>query len=36
VVGQTKGTLVLFAEKAGRFELVREIAQAFDTTKLYG
>jgi len=34
VVGQTNGTLILFAEKAGRFELVREIAQAFDATGL--
>lgn len=34
VVGGTNSTLVLFAEKAGRFELVREIAQAFDATGL--
>jgi hypothetical protein len=32
VVGRTNGTLILFAEKAGRFELVREIARAFDAT----
>jgi hypothetical protein len=32
VVGRTNGALILFAEKEGRFELVREIAQAFDAT----
>jgi hypothetical protein len=33
-VGQTNGTCILFAEKEGRFALVREIAQAFDATGL--
>jgi hypothetical protein len=32
VVGRTNGTLLLFAEKAGRFGLVQEIAQEFDAT----
>jgi hypothetical protein len=32
VVGQRNGALLLFAEKEGRFELVREIAQEFDAT----
>ena len=32
VVGRTNGTLLLFAEKAGRFEQVREIAQACAAT----
>jgi hypothetical protein len=32
VVGRTNGALILFAEKEGRFELVREIAQAYDAT----
>jgi hypothetical protein len=34
VVGRTNGTLLLFAEKAGRFGLVQEIAQACDATGL--
>jgi hypothetical protein len=34
VVGRTNGTLLLFAEKAGRFGLVQEIAQEFDATGL--
>ena len=29
-VGQTNGTVILFAEKDGRFALVQEIAQAYD------
>jgi hypothetical protein len=33
-VGQTNGTVILFAEKDGRFALVREIAQAYDATAL--
>ena len=33
-VGQTNGTCLLFAEKDGRFALVRDIAQASDTTAL--
>jgi hypothetical protein len=33
-VGQTNGTCILFAEKDGRFALVREIAQASDATAL--
>lgn len=33
-VGQTNGTCLLFAEKDGRFALVREIAQAYDATAL--
>jgi hypothetical protein len=33
-VGQTNGTCILFAEKDGRFALVREIAQAYDVTGL--
>ena len=33
-VGQTNGTCILFAEKDGRFALVREIAQAYDATAL--
>jgi hypothetical protein len=34
VVGRTNGTLLLFAEKAGRFGLVQEIAQACDAIGL--
>jgi hypothetical protein len=34
VVGRTNGALLLFAEKDGRFELVRGIAQEFDATGL--
>jgi hypothetical protein len=33
-VGQTNGTCILFAEKDGRFALVRDIAQAADATAL--
>jgi hypothetical protein len=33
-VGQTNGTVILFAEKDGRFALVREIAQTYDATAL--
>jgi hypothetical protein len=33
-VGQTNGTVILFAEKDGRFALVREIVQAYDATAL--
>jgi hypothetical protein len=33
-VGQTNGTVILFAEKDGRFALVRDIAQAADATAL--
>lgn len=33
-VGQTNSTVILFAEKDGRFTLVREIAQAYDATAL--
>jgi len=33
-VGQTNGTCILFAEKDGRFVLVRDIAQASDATAL--
>jgi hypothetical protein len=33
-VGQTNGTVILFAEKDGRFALVRDIAQASDATAL--
>ncbi len=33
-VGQTNGTCILFAEKDGRFALVRNIAQASDATAL--
>ena len=33
-VGQTNGTCILFAEKDGRFALVRDIAQASDATAL--
>jgi hypothetical protein len=33
-VGQTNGTVILFAEKDGRFALVQEIAQAYDATAL--
>jgi hypothetical protein len=33
-VGQANGTVILFAEKDGRFALVREIAQAYDATAL--
>jgi hypothetical protein len=33
-VGQTNGTVILFAEKDGRFALVRDLAQAFDATAL--
>jgi hypothetical protein len=33
-VGQTNGTLLLFAEKDGRFALVCDIAQAYDATAL--
>jgi len=33
-VGQTNGTLILFAEKDGRFALVRDIAQTYDATAL--
>lgn len=33
-VGQTNGTLLLFAEKEGRFALVRDSAQAYDATAL--
>ena len=33
-VGQTNGTCILFAEKDGRFALVRDIAQAYDATAL--
>ena len=32
--GQANGTVILFAEKDGRFALVREIAQAYDATAL--
>src|SRR5712692_6961450 len=32
--GQTNGTVLLFAEKDGRFALVREVAQASDATAL--
>jgi hypothetical protein len=34
VVGRTNGPFILFAEKEGRFELVREIAHEFDATGL--
>ena len=33
-VGQANGTVILFAEKDGRFALVRDIAQAADATAL--
>jgi hypothetical protein len=33
-VGQANGTVILFAEKDGRFALVREVAQAYDATAL--
>ena len=33
-VGQTNGTCILFAEKDGRFALVRDLAQAYDATAL--
>ena len=33
-VGQTNGTVILFAEKDGRFAMVRDLAQAADTTAL--
>jgi hypothetical protein len=33
-VGQTNGTCILFAEKDGRFALMRDIAQASDATAL--
>jgi hypothetical protein len=33
-VGQANGTVILFAEKEGRFALVRDIAQAYDATAL--
>lgn len=33
-VGKTNGTVILFAEKDGRFALVRDIAQASDATAL--
>jgi hypothetical protein len=33
-VGQTNGTCILFAEKDGRFALVRDIVQAYDATAL--
>jgi len=33
-VGQANGTVILFAEKEGRFTLVRDIAQAYDATAL--
>ena len=33
-VGQANGTVILFAEKDGRFALVRDIAQAYDATAL--
>ena len=33
-VGQTNGTVILFAEKTGRFALVRDLAQAYDATGL--
>lgn len=33
-VGQANGTCILFAEKDGRFALVRDIAQAYDATAL--
>ena len=33
-VGQANGTVILFAEKDGRFALVREMAQAYDATAL--
>jgi hypothetical protein len=33
-VGQANGAVILFAEKAGRFALVRDIAQAHDATAL--
>jgi hypothetical protein len=33
-VGQTNGTCILFAEKDGRFAMVRDIAQAADATAL--
>jgi hypothetical protein len=33
-VGQTNGTVILFAEKDGRFALVRDLAQAADATAL--
>lgn len=33
-VGRTNGALILFAEKEGRFELVREIARGYDATGL--
>jgi hypothetical protein len=33
-LGQANGTCILFAEKDGRFALVREIAQAYDATAL--
>ena len=33
-VGQANGTVILFAEKDGRFALVRDIAQASDATAL--
>jgi len=33
-VGQTNGTVILFAEKDGRFALVRDIAQAYAATAL--
>ena len=33
-VGQRNGTVILFAEKTGRFALVRDLAQAYDVTGL--
>jgi hypothetical protein len=33
-VGQTNGAVILFAEKTGRFALVRDLAQAYDATGL--
>ena len=33
-VGETNGTVILFAEKTGRFALVRDLAQAYDATGL--
>ena len=33
-VGQTNGTVILFAEKDGRFAMVRDLAQAADATAL--
>jgi hypothetical protein len=33
-VGQTNGAVILFAEKTGRFALVRDLAQTYDATAL--